>query len=892
MMAFKILPNDEVSRFLRPSDVMAKTFLDGQDHDPHLIPPMGRIDAKKNLQIEMSTIGHEISQEDEVLPEPSSKEAVNVYLRVKPKTEDESKYYSITSQSSDTTDTVDEKVDLDGGEEYKKDVVAETEVVSIESSHQIAFNAPPDSATYKNSINGKGKMTHRFSFTKILPSETDQAGLFNEIILPRLKNFLLEGRSQLIFSYGATSSGKTFTIQGDSGRPGILPRALDVLFNSFGDSYSQNVTYKPSGTNGLGTMVPREIERVAQEKKTIMEMGTEISLDGSQLSLGASSSCSSIPSQRVKDETKIELPQMGSQYAIWISFAEIYNENIYDLFEKLPEVKNNGEKPRRCPLKLADDKNGTVYIKGLKEVAVDNTDEAYQLLQIGRKNLKFAATRLNHHSSRSHCIFTIKVVKVNSNQSKCAVVNLLSFCDLAGSERIKKTLNTGERQKEAGNINTSLMVLGRVIKDIRHNQTVKNDKNRRVVPFRDSKLTRLFQPFFKSGLGQVSMIVNISQSAYLFDETLQVLKFSAIATKIKIEEFKDPVAVNHDPFIAPMPTNVGKKKTTDQSKRKTRFSILVEKNKQSVGGPSHYQGGGMGAFRGSIAWEDPQLCSTILQAPHANKKAMMNESVLEEEDEPEDLNDETVIENNRYDVNGLLKLIDSLKNDLIEAKQKNIRIEAETRQELCEEFNKMMVEIEEDWEKKLQEEKDRAAEYSEWRIGKMQEALDERRLNNQSNSNNVTVVENNEELEQKTKELEIVQAELDALKTLNSSVLVDNKKLKDLSESLQRSLEDSKEKETALKETVQGLKKELESTKLALENENCEPRLKEMEVVINSLQETNQGQKEKIEELKLLLDEAAQDYHRLSSNIETLQVKLSISKPLHHFLFTVKTVFF
>ena len=36
----------------------------------------------------------------------------------------------------------------------------------------------------------------------------------------------------------------------------------------------------------------------------------------------------------------------------------------------------------------------------------------FQLLMIGRENLQFAATRLNHHSSRSHCIFTIKVIRV------------------------------------------------------------------------------------------------------------------------------------------------------------------------------------------------------------------------------------------------------------------------------------------------------------------------------------------------------------------------------------------------------------------------------------------------------------------------------------------------
>ena len=48
------------------------------------------------------------------------------------------------------------------------------------------------------------------------------------MVLPKLKEFF-EGRNQLIFTYGATSSGKTFTIQGISEKPGILPRALDSI---------------------------------------------------------------------------------------------------------------------------------------------------------------------------------------------------------------------------------------------------------------------------------------------------------------------------------------------------------------------------------------------------------------------------------------------------------------------------------------------------------------------------------------------------------------------------------------------------------------------------------------------------------------------------------------
>ena len=35
--------------------------------------------------------------------------------------------------------------------------------------------------------------------------------------------------------YGITGSGKTFTMNGSSSNPGLLPRCLDVLFNSISD---------------------------------------------------------------------------------------------------------------------------------------------------------------------------------------------------------------------------------------------------------------------------------------------------------------------------------------------------------------------------------------------------------------------------------------------------------------------------------------------------------------------------------------------------------------------------------------------------------------------------------------------------------------------------------
>ena len=50
------------------------------------------------------------------------------------------------------------------------------------------------------------------------------------------------------------------------------------------------------------------------------------------------------------------------------------------------------------------------------------------------------------------------------------VISQLSLVDLAGSERTNRTKNSGDRLKEAGQINKSLSVLKMCIDDLRDNQ--------------------------------------------------------------------------------------------------------------------------------------------------------------------------------------------------------------------------------------------------------------------------------------------------------------------------------------------------------------------------------------------------------------------------------------
>ena len=71
-------------------------------------------------------------------------------------------------------------------------------IISLETDYQIAFHAPADSHTFKNSINGAGTLTHRYSFTKVFSPNTSQSQLFREMVLPRVQDFLQVWKSMRV----------------------------------------------------------------------------------------------------------------------------------------------------------------------------------------------------------------------------------------------------------------------------------------------------------------------------------------------------------------------------------------------------------------------------------------------------------------------------------------------------------------------------------------------------------------------------------------------------------------------------------------------------------------------------------------------------------------------
>lgn len=58
----------------------------------------------------------------------------------------------------------------------------------------------------------------------------------------------------------------------------------------------------------------------------------------------------------MKEISKRSAENQSGYCSIWVSFVEIYNENIYDLLQ--PNLN------QRAKLNLGEDKNGDVYVKG------------------------------------------------------------------------------------------------------------------------------------------------------------------------------------------------------------------------------------------------------------------------------------------------------------------------------------------------------------------------------------------------------------------------------------------------------------------------------------------------------------------------------------------------
>ncbi|KAG2686633.1 hypothetical protein I3843_09G015600 [Carya illinoinensis] len=312
------------------------------------------------------------------------------------------------------------------------------------------------------SQNIAGKHIDRvFTFDKVFGPSAQQKDLYEQAVIP-IVNEVLEGFNCTIFAYGQTGTGKTHTMEGECRR-------------------------SKSGPNGElppeAGVIPRAVQQIFDT-----------------------------------------LESQNAEYSVKVTFLELYNEEITDLLapEEISRVALEDKTKKQLP--LMEDGKGGVLVRGLEEEIVTSSSEIFTLIERGSAKRRTAETLLNKQSSRSHSLFSITIhIKEATPEGeeliKCGKLNLV---DLAGSENISRSGAREGRAREAGEINKSLLTLGRVI-----NALVEHLGH---IPY--SKLTRLLRDSL-GGRTKTCIIATVSPAVHCLEETLSTLDYAHRAKNIK-----------------------------------------------------------------------------------------------------------------------------------------------------------------------------------------------------------------------------------------------------------------------------------------------------------------------------------------------------------------------
>jgi len=318
-------------------------------------------------------------------------------------------------------------------------------------------------------------------------NDTTQFNFFHESGIVDLLDSSINGYRTCAFAFGQTGAGKTFTMMGTS------------IFKT-----GPNGVIAPVGINhrdrlNMG-MVGRSIEYIF---------------------------------------AKLEAMEI-KKYNVKITCLEIYQEHVFDLF---------ADEKERISLPIREHAAEGFYPEGCKMVEVTNLDMTMSLLEGAMRNRQTGGHDMNNRSSRSHCLTDIFIELPassanisNDSYGETAGAFMsrgrISLVDLAGSERLKSTNSTGKVLQEAGFINRSLYVLGKVIAGL---VRTAGDLNHKDVPYRDSKLTKLLIASL-CGRSRTLLISCVSEAKGSQAETLRTLKFSMSCARIKNKpmKFLDP----------------------------------------------------------------------------------------------------------------------------------------------------------------------------------------------------------------------------------------------------------------------------------------------------------------------------------------------------------------
>lgn len=342
-------------------------------------------------------------------------------------------------------------------------------------------------------IGQRKKKNTSYVFDGVFNDGSTNRSIFETVTRPMV-DATIDGYNCSVFAYGATGSGKTYTMLGKQNNPGVIYHTTKDLFEKL-------------------SVISEKDPLPAQLKICYFEVYNE----------------------SVRDLLVFE-PN---------NFIRCGNKRLRTTPERC-RARSQGIIRDGSNLPVCEAAGGgqSLVIPDLTYHTPENADQLIELLEAGNANRSQHPTDANADSSRSHAIFQIMLTRrtrrLNNNQegSEYELQNSkMSLIDLAGSERASVAYKAGNDrsknlQMEGGNINKSLLALGNCINALAKQSEQKNARIH--IPYRNSKLTRLLRDSL-GGKCRTAMIATICQQQNHYDDIQNTLLYASRAKCIKLQ---------------------------------------------------------------------------------------------------------------------------------------------------------------------------------------------------------------------------------------------------------------------------------------------------------------------------------------------------------------------
>ncbi|BGP51822.1 Kinesin-like protein kip2 [Rhodotorula kratochvilovae] len=275
----------------------------------------------------------------------------------------------------------------------------------------------------------------------------------------------MEGFDAVIFAYGQTASGKTFTLSGNHSNPGIIPQAVSDIFSYIRDHPEKEFLLRAS----------------------YLEIYNETLKDLLDPTAG--------PVKVRQDEQKR-------------FFVHPLREEVVTTEAQVAALLARGADNRHVGQTDFNERSSRSH-------------SVFQMTIESRDDPSFAASPSSLLTSppstprRPGALQTPNTPRLAPGSGGVVRMSRLSLIDLAGSEQATSQM---ERRSEGAFINKSLLTLEKVIASL-----TSEAKQKPHVPYRDSKLTQILQPSL-SGDARVAVIATMNPSPAAIEETKSTLK--------------------------------------------------------------------------------------------------------------------------------------------------------------------------------------------------------------------------------------------------------------------------------------------------------------------------------------------------------------------------------